>query len=223
MHIRRFTEEAKKLINLIPADVGRPIGDLTSRLDYAALVDDCEAVLGTLVLKEREVLAHSGRWYLMRIVPFRTAENVIDGLVLTFVDISVVTEAQAGLRRMAAIVKDSNDAIAVLTFGGAITAWNRGAERQYGWTEAEALKMNIRELMPEPQRTAANQLLDRLKAGEAIEPFDTERTPSTTACCAFEWRRLSSWTTRVGRSRWQRPSARSHAKCDARSIKSSRR
>ncbi|MFM9885966.1 MAG: chemotaxis protein CheB [Burkholderiales bacterium] len=175
MRIRRFTEEAKKLINLIPADVGRPIADLNSRLDHAALAADCQAVLGTLVLKERQVRAHSGQWYLMRIIPFRTAENVIDGLVLTFVDISVVADAQAGLRRMAAIVKDSNDAIAVLTFTGAITAWNHGAERLYGWTEAEALKMNITDLTPATQRAAINTVLERLRSAEAIEPFDTER------------------------------------------------
>ncbi|MFN0302270.1 MAG: PAS domain-containing protein [Burkholderiales bacterium] len=176
MRIRRFTEEAKKLINLIAADVGRPIADLSLRLDDETLVDDCQAVLGTLVFKERQVRANSGRWYLMRIIPFRTAENVIDGLVLTFADITVVTEAQAELRRMAAIVKDSNDAIAVLTFTGQITAWNRSAERLYRWTEAEALQMNIRDLMSESQRTAMDTLLASLKSGETIEPFDTERT-----------------------------------------------
>ncbi len=175
MRIRRFTEEAKKLINLIPTDVGRPIADLSSRLEDEALVDDCQAVLDTLIFKERTVRANSGRWYLMRIVPFRTAENVIDGLVLTFADITAVTESQAELRRMAAIVKDSNDAITVLTFTGRITAWNRGAERLYRWTEAEALKMNVRDLIPEPQRTEMDTMLARLRTGETVESFDTVR------------------------------------------------
>lgn len=97
LHINRFTEQAKRLINLIQTDVGRPLADLSSRLRYERLVDDCCDVLRTLVFKQVEVRCQNLDWYLMRIMPYRTAENVIDGLVLTFVDINPVKKAEEEL------------------------------------------------------------------------------------------------------------------------------
>lgn len=87
LHIKRYTEQAKMLINLIPADVGRPIADLVTNLDYTTLGEDAREVLKTLIYCEREVRADNGKWYLMRIMPYRTMENRIQGLTVTFVEI----------------------------------------------------------------------------------------------------------------------------------------
>ncbi len=88
LHIKRFTAEATKLVKLIHSDVGRPIGDLASNLQYDQLQADAAEVLGKLGFKEKEVRTRQGEWRLVRISPYRTTENVIDGLVVTFVDIN---------------------------------------------------------------------------------------------------------------------------------------
>jgi two-component system CheB/CheR fusion protein len=100
LNIKRHTEQAKRVIRLIPSDVGRPIGDLVSNLHYSTLVEDAREVLRTLVYKETEVRAEDGSWYLMRIMPYRTTENMIDGLVITFVNVSKVRSLQAQTERL---------------------------------------------------------------------------------------------------------------------------
>jgi two-component system CheB/CheR fusion protein len=100
LRIKRFTEQATNVIRLIPSDVGRPVGDLVSRLRYNRLVEDARQVLDTLVFKEAEVQGEEGDWYLMRMLPYRTTDNVIDGLVLTFVNITTVRALQSDQRQL---------------------------------------------------------------------------------------------------------------------------
>lgn len=92
LQIMRFTPQASKVIKLIDSDVGRPIGDLVLNVDYTSLVADAQDVLRTLVPKEVEMSMPEGQWYLMRMMPYRTMDNVIDGLVLTFIDITDLTQ-----------------------------------------------------------------------------------------------------------------------------------
>ncbi len=86
--IKGFTPEATKIINLIKTDIGRPVKDFSSNLVYEKLIDDVLEVLNTLAFRETEVPDKKGNWYLMRILPYRTTENVIDGAVVTFIDIT---------------------------------------------------------------------------------------------------------------------------------------
>ena len=86
--IRSFTASNMALFNLIPADVGRPLTDIAPQGLYTELAADVAHVLRTLEGRERELRATSGRWFMMRMLPFRTVDNVIDGVVLTFVDVS---------------------------------------------------------------------------------------------------------------------------------------
>ena len=89
LRILRFTPTATRIINLIPSDIGRPVGHIVSNLvGYDRLVADMQAVLDTLIPKEVEVQTKAGDWYTMRILPYRTLDNVIEGAVITFVDIS---------------------------------------------------------------------------------------------------------------------------------------
>jgi two-component system CheB/CheR fusion protein len=85
-----------------PTDVGRPISDLTSHLQFDHLVAECREVLKTLVPKQIEVRTNDGKWFLMRIVPYRTADNVIDGLVLTYVNIVQLKETEEAVKRATA-------------------------------------------------------------------------------------------------------------------------
>jgi two-component system, chemotaxis family, CheB/CheR fusion protein len=96
--IQRFTPATTRVINLIQTDIGRPVSDIVSRLkNYDRLVEDTRAVLDTLIPKEAQVLSREGQWYQMRIQPYRTLENVIEGAVLTFVDITEQKRLQAAL------------------------------------------------------------------------------------------------------------------------------
>ncbi len=107
--IQRFTPAATKVINLIPSDVGRPVSDIVANLDYVHLVEDTRAVLDTLIPREVDVRTPDGRWYLMRILPYRTTQNVIEGAVLTFVDITELKAVQARLEEQVQMTQDAHD------------------------------------------------------------------------------------------------------------------
>jgi two-component system CheB/CheR fusion protein len=182
LHIKRFTPAATQLINLIQSDVGRPVGHIVSNLKgYDRLVEDVQTVLDSLVPLEVEVRSKSDNWFLMRIRPYRTLENVIEGAVITFVEITTQKSLQDSLRessalnRLAAVVRDSNDAVSMQDFEGRILAWNPGAERIYGWSEAEALAMNFRDLVPRHQREKDWARVLKISQSDKIEPVKAQR------------------------------------------------
>ena len=318
LRILRFTPAATRITNLILNDVGRPLGHILSNLiGYDCLTADVKDVLGSLIPKEVEVRARTGEWYLMRIMPYRTVDNVIEGAVITFVDVSAakkvheelrkaqailraaMDQSQAGIaiadapdgilhyvndaglqicgvnrrsalngvgidryvayghlrgfdgrplqsddvplvraikfgetssrefiiRRaigddrmvlanaapitddngrvisgivvflditerkqaeeqqrqanhmlhLAAVVRDSRDAVAIHDTEGRILAWNPAAVRMYGWSEAEALAMNMRSLIAEPQREEAMGVIRKMSQSEILEPYRTQR------------------------------------------------
>ena len=98
--VKRFTSKATKLINLIPSDRGRPVQHLVTNLDYPDLLNDAQKVLDSLGAKESEVRTKDGDWYLMRILPYRTSANIIDGVVITFIEINRQKQAQTELREL---------------------------------------------------------------------------------------------------------------------------
>jgi two-component system CheB/CheR fusion protein len=97
--VRRFTPQTAKIIKLIPGDIGRPITDIVTALDYPALADDTQKVLRTLVFVEKQVAARDRRWFTVRIMPYSTQDNRIDGVVITFADITVAKNLEAALRK----------------------------------------------------------------------------------------------------------------------------
>ncbi|QSA98494.1 chemotaxis protein CheB [Methylococcus sp. EFPC2] len=180
--IQRYTPAVTEIINLIPTDVGRPVGHIVSNLvGYGTLVEDVRAVLDRLIPKEIEVQTQAGAWYLLRIRPYRTIENVIEGAVIAFIDITELKRTQAlmresqALRHLAVVVRDSRDAILVVDTAGRIQAWNPAAERLYGWREDEALAKNIGEIIPEGLRSEALETAQRLSKAEELAPYATER------------------------------------------------
>jgi two-component system, chemotaxis family, CheB/CheR fusion protein len=182
LHIMRFTPAVTKIINLIPTDVGRSVGDIVSNLlSYDRLLEDIKDVLTTLTPKDLEVQTQKGAWYLMRIRPYRTLENVIKGAVITFTDITEMKRAREilkkseAMRRLATVVHDASDAIILQDMEGDILAWNPMAERMYGWSETEALKMNISNLVPEKRKAEELDVLKKLSHAEVLEPYRTQR------------------------------------------------
>ncbi|HVO18814.1 MAG TPA: chemotaxis protein CheB [Anaeromyxobacter sp.] len=99
LKVRRFTSQATRLVKLIPGDVGRPVTDLSSDLLHPDLSSDVEEVLRTLVFRERSVCTADGRWFTVRVLPYRTLENVIDGVVITMVDVTQAKSLEAELRQ----------------------------------------------------------------------------------------------------------------------------
>ena len=179
--LRRFTTQATKITPLIPADAGRPITNIASELRYPELAEDAREVLRTLIPAEKQVSASNERWFAARIVPYRTLENVIDGLAITFVDITETKQAEEALRkandqlRLAVVVRDAHDAITVQDLDGRILAWNPGAARVYGWSEAEAMAMNVRDMIPEGLRKEALAKVHQLSLAKILEPYRTQR------------------------------------------------
>jgi len=100
LHVRRFTSYISHLFKLIPTDVGRPLSDVVTDLDYDELQQDAKEVLDTLKFIEKEITAQNERWFKVRIMPYRTLENVIDGVVITFIDISEAKKLEKELRAL---------------------------------------------------------------------------------------------------------------------------
>ena len=182
LKILRFTPAATQIINLIPSDMGRPVAHTVSNLvNYTALVADAKGVLDTLIPKEVEVQTTEGAWYKMRIQPYRTRDNVIEGAVITFVDITEIVRTRDALRkanellRLAVVVRDAYDAITVQDLNGHTLAWNPGAIRMYGWSEAEALLMNVRDRIPQELREKELVKVYQLSQEEVLEPYRTRR------------------------------------------------
>ncbi|MBV8634555.1 MAG: PAS domain-containing protein [Burkholderiaceae bacterium] len=180
--ILRFTPAARAIINLIPSDQGRPVGHIVSNLiGYDALVPDVQSVLDTLVPKELEVKARDGKWYAMRVQPYRTLDNVIEGAVISFVDISEVVAIRDELKKanelyhMAAMLRDINDAVILQDLSGHILAWNPGAEKLYGWDEQDALGLNARDRIPPALREEEEARMHRLVVPEVLEPYHSQR------------------------------------------------
>jgi len=99
LFVRRFTPQTASIIKLIPGDVGRPITDIVTDLDYPRLAEDTQAVLRKKAFVEKQVSARDGRWFTVRIMPYRTQDNQINGVVITFADITVVKNLEAALRK----------------------------------------------------------------------------------------------------------------------------
>ena len=96
--VRRFTSHITSLFKLIASDVGRPLSDVVTELDYVTLQKDAKAVLETLVFSEKEITADNDRWFKVRIMPYRTQDDVISGVVITFINISEAKKLEKELR-----------------------------------------------------------------------------------------------------------------------------
>jgi two-component system CheB/CheR fusion protein len=137
--IKRNTSKAQELFNITPSDVGRPLEHFTNKLDYAGLHEDAQHVLNALQPIEREVRSADGLWFLARLTPYRTMDDKIDGVVLTFVDITngkrfeeQLEQQTAELREQAEILKRAY--VIVLDAERRILVWNSACEKIYGYT-----------------------------------------------------------------------------------------
>jgi two-component system CheB/CheR fusion protein len=157
LRIRSITQDSSLVSYLVQADIGRPITDFASKLRYDGLAEDAQRVLKELVRVEREVETTDGRWYLMRIAPYRTLDNVIDGVVITFLDINDLRQVQEGNRRLGeqlsaardlaeAFVEVVSNPILVLDQGLRVVSANRSFYAYFRAEPAETVGSYVFEL-----------------------------------------------------------------------------
>src|SRR5579875_3189287 len=166
LKIKLYTERARELFNITATDIGRPLEHFTHKLEYAALSEDAEAVLRTLQSREREVCGSNNRWYLARLLPYRTMDDKIDGVVLNFVDITEHRHAEE-LRRQAAALQEQSQILGLANvfirgLDDRIVLWNTGCERLYGYTKEEALGRVSYELLASEFSEPLKTIKDRL-------------------------------------------------------------
>jgi two-component system CheB/CheR fusion protein len=99
LNVRRFTDKITRIIRLREGDIGRPLSDLASTLDYPQLHDDAKETLRTLAFSEKQISTTDGHWFTVRIMPYRTVANVIQGAVITLIDITAAKELESRLRK----------------------------------------------------------------------------------------------------------------------------
>ncbi len=128
LHVKRYTARSRSFVGIREIDIDRPISELQLNVDRNGLLEDCRHVLDTLEKRENEVTTPDGRRHLMRILPYRSAERVIDGVVVTFVDINELAEAR---RYAESIVDTAREAIIVLDEDLKVVSANRTFYRQF--------------------------------------------------------------------------------------------
>jgi len=166
LRILRFTPAATKIINLIQSDIGRPVSHIVSNLPgYGQLTEDTQVVLDTLVPKEVDVQTAEGRWYTMRILPYRTMENVIEGAVLTFVDVTEALDYHERLRI-------NEERLRVALTAASISVFNQDLDLRYTWIHAPnpgfaaepIIGKTDADLLPEPEAAALTVIKQQVLA-----------------------------------------------------------
>jgi two-component system CheB/CheR fusion protein len=181
LNIRRFTREAVQVYRLVASDVGRPLSDIKSNIKDDDLLADAQAVLDSLVPREREVSTASGAWYLARIQPYRTLDNVIDGVVLTFTDISKRMQAEAAMKDARelseSIVDTVREPLLVLDSNAKVVSASRSFYENFKVAPQDTLGRQLFELgnrqwdIPELRELLETELPDK----QIIEGFEVER------------------------------------------------
>jgi len=176
LRVRRFTTQTAKIIKLIPGDAGRPITDLVTELDYPGLAEDAREVLRTLVFKESLVASCDGRWFSVRVLPYRTVENVIDGVVITFTDASAARALGTTLREQASQLKQMAESLPTLVWScqpdGACDYLSRQWSEYTGIPEGDQLGAGwLEQVHPDDRERVRGEWRKAVTAGR---PFDTE-------------------------------------------------
>jgi two-component system CheB/CheR fusion protein len=174
LRITRYTPSAVALFNLIATDLGRPLADLATRLDYPQLRTDAERVLQRLVPVEREVGLPDGKWFLSRLLPYRTMDDHIGGVVVSFIDITERKRAEDVRLWLSAVVASSTDAILSCAMDLTILSWNAGAERMFGYSADEAIGQPVTMLAPD-RGAEQLEMTRRLREATPISNFETVR------------------------------------------------
>ncbi len=180
LRIKRYTPSAVPLFNLIPGDIGRPLSDLSHQLRYPAIASDAEQVLDRLVPVEHEISTLDGRWFIAQMAPYRTMDDHIAGLVLTFVEITTRKQSEESLRaaseeldrevrKFDAVVSSVPDFIFTFDLEGRFTYLNRPLLKFWATTLEKALGRTFHDIDHTPAPA--------LKLSEQIKQVIDSRQP----------------------------------------------
>ena len=178
--VRRFTPAVRDLVDLIAADVGRPLRDLNRKFEDPQLSDDAQAVIERLVPVEREVASDSGRWYSRRALPYRTSDNRINGVVLTFVDITDRRRADAAMRdseqRLRRVIEINTVGILFVDVAGPVDDANDEFLRMTGYTREDVLAGRLRwdTFTPPEWMPRARAAFEEMAATGRIGPYEKQ-------------------------------------------------
>ena len=167
LNIRRFTNQAVKIFKLIKSDIGRPFTDLVSDLLYPELAADALNVLKTLVFIQKQIPTKDGRWFSIRIMPYRTFDDRIDGLVITFFNISDLKQVEVKLHETeqmnTLLLNSSSDVIIKLSTDWKILEFNPAAEKYFGKKPEDAVNKNyIQMFIPETLRKKTENKMKKI-------------------------------------------------------------
>ena len=174
LRITRYTPSAVTLFNLITTDLGRPLADLATRLDYEELSSDARRVLERLVPIEREVGLPDGSWFLSRLLPYRTIDDHIAGVVVSFIDITERKQAEEVRLWLSAVVASSTDAIISCSTDLTILSWNAGAERIFGYPADEVIGESVAMLASPERDGEQEEVFRRMRQGQSVN-YETVR------------------------------------------------
>lgn len=167
LNIRRYTNQTTKIFKLIKSDIGRPFTDQVSDLNYPNLAEDALEVLRTLVFIQKQISTNDGRWFSIRIMPYRTFDDRIDGLVITFINISDLKQMEVKLieaEQLNRILLDSaSDVIIKLSSELKIVELNAKAEKFLGKKREDILEQHfVTAFIPEPEQKRVEKELKKL-------------------------------------------------------------
>ena len=192
LRVKLSTPRARDVFNLLPLDVGRPLSDITSAVLYDGLAADAQRVLEELQTIEREVQTNDGRWFLTRVLPYRTTDERIEGVVVTFLDITdrraAETQVRASEERLRLLIDSVKDyAIFTITPDAAIASWNAGARRMFGYEVDEIVGRPFALLFTEQDRAAGvpdAELSQARRDGRADDERWHQRKDGTRLYCS---------------------------------------
>ncbi|WP_454062355.1 CheR family methyltransferase [Candidatus Nitrospira salsa] len=175
LRIKLYTTPITNIIKIIPSDIGRPIEDLVSKLTSNGLTQDAAEVLHTLTNKEKEVSTTENGLYTMRIFPYRTTDDKIEGVVIIFIDIKDLKQQQEMNNQLLAIIESSEDGFIGYTIEGTIIGWNTAAYKIYGYSHREVYNHNIDIIIPDEHKEEMDRIRKQVRQGESIRPFESIR------------------------------------------------
>jgi two-component system CheB/CheR fusion protein len=188
LRVRRFTTPMARIIKLIPGDVGRQITDIASDLQDISLADSAREVLRALVPSEQQVGTRDGRWFTLRIMPYRTLDNVIDGVVITFTDANAAKSLESALRQQASELRQMAESLPDLVWyckpDGACEYLGPQWAELTGVPDSEQLGFGwIERLHPEDREQVREQWREAVKAGMRFDSIFRMRS----AAGAYRW------------------------------------
>jgi two-component system CheB/CheR fusion protein len=192
LNIRRYTNQATKIFKLIKSDIGRQFTDLASDLIYPDLASDSLEVLRTLVFIQKQTPTKDGRWFTIRIMPYRTFDDRIDGLVITFINTSDLKHLELELNETEQmyrlLLNASSDVIIKLSTDFNILEFNPQAEKLFNIKYKDAINKNfIQSFIPEPQQKKAENDMNMLLKNQFESKFKMKIVGSDTTISTIEW------------------------------------